>query len=218
MEFEKLSTHYTGSMASDYEAERVRGPEWPKEQAIVSRFLSTLPAGATIVDVPVGTGRFLEFYKKYGLAATGLDMSPDMLASAKAKASALSLDINLAQGDIRRIAAADKSFEAALCVRFVNWVDFAGMEAVFRELDRVARSAIITSIRVRPHPRTPLQWLGQRWSNWHRRKAELNFHNAEETIALFARIGWKIVDSEVVRERGDQTKYTMYLLHRISRT
>src|ERR1700734_434447 len=154
MGFEKLSTDYTGGVAASYEAERTGGPEWPKEQAVVERFLATLPAGATIVDVPVGTGRFLEFYKKFNLSPTGLDISLDMLASAKAKADGLGLEATLKKGDIRRIDALDKSFDAALCVRFVNWIDFTSMAAVLGELDRVARSTLILSVRVWPTPRT----------------------------------------------------------------
>jgi ubiquinone/menaquinone biosynthesis C-methylase UbiE len=214
MEFDKLSTAYTGGVAASYEAERTGGPEWPKEQAVVERFLATLPAGATIVDVPVGTGRFIEFYKKFNLVPTGLDISLDMLASAKAKAETLGLAATLKKGDIRKIDAPDKSFEAALCVRFVNWIDFASMEAVLGELSRVARSTIILSVRVWPTPRTLRQKLGQMWSRWHRRHAELNFHNTEATEALFAKLGFVIADSAVLRRRKDQTSYTFYLLRR----
>ncbi|HEV2562313.1 MAG TPA: class I SAM-dependent methyltransferase [Rhizomicrobium sp.] len=214
MKFDTLSTRYTGGIAADYEAERTVAPQWAKEQAATERFLATLPAGATILDVPVGTGRFLEFYKKFGLVPTGLDISPDMLASAKAKAAALNLDIKLAQGDIRRLDAADKGFEAALCVRFVNWIDFAGTEAVLAELSRVARSTLIVSVRVWPTPRTFAQRLGQAWTNFRRRKAELNFHNTEATEALFGRLGFIIADSETVFRKSNQTSYVFYLLHR----
>ena len=214
MKFDDLATRYTGGLAHAYEAERTGGPEWPKEQVIVERFLATLPRGAALLDVPVGTGRFLPFYKTYDLRVTGLDISLDMLAAAKSKAAALGLDIALAKGDIRKIDAADKSFEAALCVRFVNWVDFAGMEAALAELSRVARSALIVSVRVWPTPRTVRQRLGQRWTALRRRRAELNFHNQEATEALFARLGFKVADSEMVRERRDQTRYILYLLRR----
>jgi ubiquinone/menaquinone biosynthesis C-methylase UbiE len=214
VKFDTLSTRYTGGIAAGYEAERTVAPQWAKEQAVTERFLATLPAGATILDVPVGTGRFLEFYKKFGLVPTGLDISPDMLASAKAKAAALGLDIKLAQGDIRRLDAADKSFEAALCVRFVNWIDFVGMEAVLRELSRVARSTLIVSVRVWPTPRTFAQRLGQGWTSFRRRKSELNFHNTEATEALFGRLGFVIADSETVFRKSNQTSYVFYLLHR----
>jgi ubiquinone/menaquinone biosynthesis C-methylase UbiE len=172
------------------------------------------PRGASLLDTPVGTGRFLPFYKKYDFRVTGLDISLDMLAAAKRNATALGLDIALAKGDIRRIDVSDRSFEAALCVRFVNWVDFAGMEAALAELSRVARSALIVSVRVWPTPKTLVQRLGQRRTSFRRRRADLNFHNQEATEALFARLGFAIADSEVVRQRRDQTSYIHYLLWR----
>jgi ubiquinone/menaquinone biosynthesis C-methylase UbiE len=214
MKFDDLATRYTGDLAQAYEAERTGGPEWPKEQAAIERFLGALPRGATLLDIPVGTGRFLPFYKKYDLRVTGLDISLDMLASARSKAAALGLDIALAKGDIRRIEAADKSFDAALCMRFVNWIDFAGMEAALTELNRLARSALIVSVRVWPTPKTFREKLGQLWTSFRRRHAELNFHNQEATEALFARLGFRIADSETVRQRSDQTRYILYRLER----
>jgi ubiquinone/menaquinone biosynthesis C-methylase UbiE len=214
MEFDKLSTRYTGGIASSYEAMRTGSSDWPKEQAVVERFLRTLPAGSSIIDVPVGTGRFLEFYKAFGLKPTGLDISADMLASAKVKADALALDIDLAKADIRHLAFADRSIDTVLCVRFVNWIDFSGFEAVMAELARVARNTIIVSVRVWPTPKSFGQWLGQRWTAFRRRHAELRFHNTEATEELFTRVGFTIADSETVRQGRDQTNFVFYLLRR----
>jgi ubiquinone/menaquinone biosynthesis C-methylase UbiE len=216
MEFDKLSTRYTGGIAQSYEALRTGGTDWPKEQAVVERFLRTLPRDSTIVDVPVGTGRFVEFYKAFGLKPTGLDISLDMMDSAKEKADALGLDIAFRKADIRHIDAPDRGFDTALCVRFVNWVDFAGFEAVMAELARVARDTIIVSVRVWPTPDTLGKRFGQMWTSFRRRNAELHFHNRQATEALFARIGFTIADSENVRQRKDQTSFVFYRLRRAS--
>ncbi len=214
MEFDKLSTRYTGGIATSYEALRTGSTDWPKEQAVVERFLRTLPAGSSIIDVPVGTGRFLPFYKTFGLKPTGLDISLDMLDSAKEKAGALALDIDLAKADIRHLQFADRSVDTVLCVRFVNWIDFVGFEAVMAELARVARSNIIVSVRVWPTPKSLGKRLGQAWTAFRRRNAELHFHNTEATEALFKRVGFAIADSENVRPRKDQTDFVFYLLRR----
>jgi ubiquinone/menaquinone biosynthesis C-methylase UbiE len=214
MEYEKLSTAYTGGVASSYEARRTGSADWPKEQAAVERFLAGLPAGSSIVDVPVGTGRFLEFYKRFGLKPVGRDISLDMLASAKSKADALTLDIDLAKGDIRKLDIADRGVDTALCVRFVNWVDFAGFETAMKELARVAKTNIIVSVRVWPTPRTFANRIGQAWTAFRRRNADLHFHNTEATEALFARIGFPIVAQQNVRAGKDQTNFVFYLLRR----
>ena len=39
----------------------------------------------SIIDIPIGTGRFLEFYKKYTFDIYGVDISADMLKKTKEK-------------------------------------------------------------------------------------------------------------------------------------
>lgn len=88
------------------------------------------------------------------------------------------------------------------------------MEAVLTELARVARTTMIVSVRVWPTPRNIFQAFGQRWTNFRRRGAELNFHNTEATEALFARLGFDIADAVTVFRKNNQTSYVFYRLLR----
>jgi ubiquinone/menaquinone biosynthesis C-methylase UbiE len=214
MDYQELSTRYTGQVASAYEAKRSVTRNWPKEQAAVERFLAKIPAGSTILDVPVGTGRFISFYKQFGLVATGLDTSLDMLEHSQRKAADCNLDIALHVGDIRNIQAEAKSFDTALCVRFLNWLDFQGMQEVLGELSRVARSHIIISVRVWPTPRTFISRVAQGWTSFRRRHAQLRFHNTEDTEAIFSKIGFQIEHKEIVERDRNQTQFVFYLLAR----
>jgi ubiquinone/menaquinone biosynthesis C-methylase UbiE len=147
MDFDSLAGRYRGSRARNYDKERVKLAKWASEQRIVGSFLAKLPQSSTVLDLPVGTGRFAAEYKMNGLRPTGMDVSPDMLAEAGAKARAQGLDMTLVEGDIRKIASPDNGFDAVICICFLNWVNEAGVRAALHELARVARSDMIVSVR-----------------------------------------------------------------------
>jgi ubiquinone/menaquinone biosynthesis C-methylase UbiE len=146
MEFTRLSTRYRGDAAHKYDADREQTAKWGLEQAAVESILSALPPMLSVVDVPVGTGRFVELYQKLGMRATGIDVSPDMLARAREKADRAQASITLQEGDIRAIDAPDGAFDAAVCIRFLNWVDLDGVRGVLNELTRVADRYLVVSI------------------------------------------------------------------------
>ena len=148
MKPENLSKQYTGRAAAGYDRNRAANPLWQAETAVIEGFLATVPPGGPVLDIPVGTGRFLELYARFGLRATGIDVSPDMLAQAAKKARALKLDVTLEPGDIRRIGAPDGSFEAALCIRLAHLIETPILRAAVGELARVARTYVVIGV---PH-------------------------------------------------------------------
>jgi len=217
MRFERLSNVYTADTARRYEAERLARPEWALEQIIVQRWLSALPAGTTLMDIPVGTGRFFEFHKRFGLIPTGIDISLDMLAQARERSAALGLDAALSCGDIRHIAAADKSFDGTVCVRFLNWIDFMAAQEVLTELGRITRSMLIVSVLVWSQPTSPWQWFSQRFMSLRLRRGGVHVHQEQAVTELFGRIGFKALASEPVRSaQPGGAKYLFYLLQRTS--
>jgi len=120
-----LESKYTGAAARDYEARRIGSAKWEFERSSVE---AMLPACETVLDVPVGTGRFLRLYQARGIAATGLDVSPDMLQLAGEKAPA-----TLIRGDVLTHELG-RQFDCVVCVRLANWMgrDFQPL------LDRLA--------------------------------------------------------------------------------
>jgi SAM-dependent methyltransferase len=61
---------------------------------------SVLPAPpARVLDVGCGTGSLAVLLAEYGYVVTGLDLSPRMVAKAKAKAMAHAVDVSFHQGD-----------------------------------------------------------------------------------------------------------------------
>lgn len=214
MQFEELATRYTGNMAQNYNAERKDSADWTNENIIIEDFMAHIPRGAAVIDIPVGTGRFMEFYKRHQLIPTGFDISDDMLAAAREAAAHCGIGAQLKKGDIRKINAPDKSFEAGLCIRFVNWIDFEGFKGAIAELDRVVRSILIVTVRVQHTPRTLLEKLRQRWKAFSRRNAKLHLHNQDAVEAVFKAHGFQIAELRIVRQRRDKSTFQIYLLKR----
>lgn len=148
MDFQVLSTAYTGATAVGYDARRSSTAKWRSEHTAVSEFLRVNPTGSTVLDIPVGTGRFLELYRERGLKVAGRDISPDMLKAAREKLSGLGpMECSLELADIRSIPDADEEYDCVLSIRFLNWVDANGLEEALRELRRVSKRYLIVTIR-----------------------------------------------------------------------
>ncbi len=77
--------------------------------------LLNLSPGVTILDVGCGTGRHDVELARRGYSVTGIDLSPGMLAQAKAKASAAKVSIEWIQGDATKFVL-DKQFDAVICI------------------------------------------------------------------------------------------------------
>jgi ubiquinone/menaquinone biosynthesis C-methylase UbiE len=72
--------------------------------------LSGLPPGARVVDLGCGSGVFANLLQRRGYRCSGVDLSPKMIAIARAKFSG----IEFIEGDIERLPFADASFDGVL--------------------------------------------------------------------------------------------------------
>lgn len=153
---------YVGEVAQGYDAKRESTPKHIAEQRLVETFLSDLPAGSWVLDAPCGTGRFFSFYAERGFIVRGLDASADMIKLAATKITDPNAMVGdhaqwmFAQGDVRATKLPDKCIDAAVNVRITRWLmgeyGAEGVEAMLKEMQRVARQRIIFTARVRNHP------------------------------------------------------------------
>lgn len=139
---------YRGGRALGYDERRSGREFWAKEYAAVRGMLEDITAGAHVLDIPVGTARYAPIYDEFGFQAVGIDVSPDMLAVARAKVAALDVVMDLREGDALAIDAEDRSFDAVVCTRFLNWILPDEMVQVLGELMRVCRHRLIVSIEL----------------------------------------------------------------------
>ena len=101
------------------------------------RVLNALPAGR-ILEIGVGTGLALPRYKPEH-RVTGIDLSPDMLARARARVATQKLANveQLSKMDATRLAFADQSFDAAVAMFLITVVP--DPSAVLNEAVRVVK-------------------------------------------------------------------------------
>ncbi|MFW5926418.1 MAG: methyltransferase domain-containing protein [Wenzhouxiangella sp.] len=140
--------------AEGYDVKREQSPKWIAEQKIVEEMLSDLPERSVVLDIPCGTGRFLDFYHKRRLRVIGMDASADMIAQATKKVPEplAMLDgkaqFSFRQGDVRDIKLPVDSVDAAVMVRMTRWLSPDDCQKAFRELQHVARDRIILTARI----------------------------------------------------------------------
>lgn len=132
---------YDAEAAEKYDALRAETDKFKAEDVAVESWLGMIGRGARVLDIPVGTGRFLAAYRRNGMTAVGMDVSPHMLAKARIKCDRAELRF----GDILAIDMSDATVDVAIAVRLLNFFDLGEMRTALLELSRVTLRWIITS-------------------------------------------------------------------------
>lgn len=145
---------YHGAVASTYEADRRQQPLWEQEQEFVRDWVQTLPAGATLLDIPTGTGRFLEIFLARQLHVLAQDISKDMLAEIRRQHPALaSARLEISEGDAEHLALADDTVDVVVCWRLLHLVPLPVVRGVLHEFRRVCRGPMAVQVfAVDPRP------------------------------------------------------------------
>ena len=222
--FGAVATRYVGSTASDYE--RVRfGQKWESEHQVMAELLGFVPEGTKVLDIPVGTGRLLPFFKARNLDIHGMDMSLDMIAQAQAKADEAGTEVKLQQGDIRSLPFADGYFDLVVCMRFLNLVDRKGVEVALAELARVSNGKLLVGIRYI----APIGDLRPNWGDlvrlasrgiWTVRRLirgdAVVVQKKQFVSDLLQRAGLGIVHQRYVERRWDGSDYVLLMLEKQS--
>jgi ubiquinone/menaquinone biosynthesis C-methylase UbiE len=71
-------------------------------------------ARGDVLEIAIGTGRNLGLYPP-GVALTGVEQSPSMLAIARRRAAELGLDVDLREGDAQALDLPDAGFDTVVC-------------------------------------------------------------------------------------------------------
>jgi len=144
---------YDKEIASTYEKDRVVEPIWDKEQVFVRDFLKTVLPSSTILDLPVGTGRFLPYYAEFDQNVIGLDISENMLDEAKEKIGLFknATQVKLGPGDITQLPLEGLSIDYSICWRLFHLLPEPVLATGIKELCRVTRKQILVqTFNVKP--------------------------------------------------------------------
>lgn len=220
--FGNLSSRYAGRNAENYERQRL-GKKWVSEDRAVEQFLSLVGEGSSILDVPVGTGRFFPYFNARKLKTHGADISADMLAQARANAGRIGARVRLIESDILSLPYDDDSFDVVTCIRFLNLIDFEAVDMVLHELTRVSRDKMMIGVRYF----TPLSDLHARPADLLRlamrltgipryiaRRRRVIFHKKQSLARLLDGLGIEVLQRSYVERRWDGTDYVILLLRK----
>ncbi|MFZ5633326.1 MAG: class I SAM-dependent methyltransferase [Bacillota bacterium] len=92
-------------------------------------------AGMTVLDIGCGTGNYTLELARAGLKVTGVDISPEMLARARAKAGAEGLPVEFIQADAAQLPFPDNFFDGVISVSALEFLP--DLAAALREAYRV---------------------------------------------------------------------------------
>jgi ubiquinone/menaquinone biosynthesis C-methylase UbiE len=143
---------YHGQVAAGYDAKRMNDPKWTCEQRIIEEWLGELPDGATVLDAPMGTGRFMDICARKKFQLFGLDRQGDMLQQALIKAKGIGYDFKFKVGNVLETGMPDKSVDATLNIRITRWLSPDENVLLMKEMQRISRSKIIWTARVYGSP------------------------------------------------------------------
>lgn len=148
-----------------------------------------------VLEVAVGTGSNLPHYPP-GLRLTGIDLSPQMLASARQRAADLGLDVSLREGDAQALPFDDESFDTVVCTLALCGIpdDRAAVAEMKRVLRPGGRLLLLDHVGSTWWPIWAVQRLVEVVSV--RRTEE---HQTRRPLPLLVEAGFEIVESERMR-------------------
>jgi ubiquinone/menaquinone biosynthesis C-methylase UbiE len=198
---------YLGGVAEGYLQRRENHPTWIWEQSQVQSFVEKHPAGLTVLDVPLGTGRYVPLYVQAGWKVLGCDISKDMVAEAE---RTLGPDV-VRQAEFRVSPAEhlpwpDRSIDVIVSSRFIQWLpELHHVDKVIAEFGRVGKSELFLQLRipaevkVRPAVPGPVAYLKSIVREMRRQRrtaktmgAKITSHPEPELLAILERHGWAL--------------------------
>lgn len=183
------SDTYYGKKASGYDEKRRTQQRWKLEHAAVEKMLGSVKP-VHVLDLPCGTGRFVEIYKKLPSVRTVVfaDISDEMYRQAERKGRKFN-GFSFMRLDATDISMSPAHVDTVVCCRFLDLIDEATLAKVMGEFQRVVSrgGSIICTIR-----------LGDKYVP----KVNTATHDRRKWNALLKRLGWKIEESVPIFNAG----------------
>lgn len=139
---------YQGDNAEVYEDRRKKNPKWQFEDDVLDSVLNQYESEIkSIIDAPVGTGRFIKRYSLLdnSISIYGIDYSEDMIKEAAAKNGAERI-VFLKEDLINNMLA--ETADLVICYRFLNLVPWQDAEKILDNLFNASNKYLLFAIRV----------------------------------------------------------------------
>ena len=179
--WDKSAPSYDKQIAFFEKIQFAGGREWLGERA-----------RGRVLEVAIGTGLNLPHYPA-DVTITGIELSPAMLAVARQRATGLSRDLNLREGDAEHLPFEDASFDTVVCA--LSLCTIPNPDAALAEMRRVlgpgGRLLLLDHIGSTWPPVYAAQWLLERITI--RAAGE---HFTRRQLPLVKAAGFQIVETE----------------------
>lgn len=139
---------YKGDIAATYLEKRAHKPGWHLESLALASFISSMPSGLKVLDVPFGTGRFMPIYTAKQWQVTGADISEEMLVTARRYNPKKIVQYTELRGDVLEIPFHVDEFDVVVSYRFLGYIlTVEKAEQTIRKLASVTKSYMICSLQ-----------------------------------------------------------------------
>lgn len=141
---------YYKEIADDYVASRTKKSEWHLEHLILEQLLADQPDGITVLDLPFGTGRFVELYEAKAMKIYGLDISTDMVNAAEKNLGKLFDHCKVTVCDAtKKLPYADQYFDLIVSFRFMKFFSYNISLEILREFYRILKPEAFAIIHMK---------------------------------------------------------------------
>jgi ubiquinone/menaquinone biosynthesis C-methylase UbiE len=203
VDFHPKGNTYFGETAFSYEEKRQNASFWLREQEVLRALLDQLPTGMKVLDIPVGTGRFLKDFAGRSHDVLGIDASQDMVTLAQEKKSENSR-VTLSVGDSRQLIIGDSTFDLVVSFRFLfSIVSFQDSLTALSEISRVCRKFAILELP---------------WGKRRALKVKENMRHGltrGEMLQLITDFGFEVISEHTVKQDWNGT-WGVFLLQRVN--
>lgn len=191
-----VNAAYKKEAANSYNLLREKTDSWISENKVVAEYLNKIPDALKVLDVPFGTGRFIDFYSKKNYKVTGLDKSKEMIEAANTSLGEKLKQCDIIEGDATNLPFNKGFFDLVVCFRFLpHIINYQDAQKVINEASRVSNKYVILQLGVRPEKikrrRTPNE--NEKMGTWFYLK---------EIIKLLENNNLKIIESSEVVHPG----------------
>jgi len=203
--------------AEDYERHR-QGVRWTAEGKVFRDFYARA-APRSVLDCPVGTGRWLDVYQDAGASVLGIDLSPHMLAEA-AKKLRPDGKVRLAEGDVldpAHRASLGSGHDLIVCTRFTHWLPTGKLAALFEAFAGTGSRFLIVGAKVRrdlaadPPRRRAEASLFRRIRSAILNGSVNHVHEEAALVDLLGKAGFELLEGRTVTKTSSSV-YKFYLL------